>query len=145
MKNLLLFICFVLLSCTYTSAQTVDNQITYEYDAAGNRIVRKITEVTVTVKSEKLDPEPIEEIWGDLEITIYPNPTPGNLRVKIDGGEDDAVYTYIVYTSEGATVLTGEIIETGESIIAMAQFEPGVYLLVLKSKEDKHIFKIIKQ
>ena len=66
---------------------TAQNIVSYAYDYAGNRISRKVVNLTPTPSHVKkqLDsiPAPIEEKLGDQMITIYPNPTKGALAVKI--------------------------------------------------------------
>lgn len=142
-------ILLVLLACmaigTYAEAQSFEVQ--YTYDASGNRIKRKVVEVTLksAKAATKDDFLPVEESWSERKVSIYPNPTHGNLKVNITGGDAEVSYSYELYNSAGNKVKNGQIISHGDNPIPMESLSPGVYILILQTNEEKLTYKIIKK
>jgi len=65
------------------------NIVSYAYDNACNRITRKIVLLCsnpMHIKIDTIAPAPVEEQLGERKITVYPNPTKGELKVDITGG-----------------------------------------------------------
>ncbi len=127
---------------SWATAQT----ISYEYDNAGNRTKRKV----ITLKSAEMasdeDEQPISDSWSEREVTIYPNPTKGNLKIRIHGGDvDNTQYEYAVYNTAGTMLSNGTIDNLGENPISFEVFSPGTYLLILKHEGEQKTYKIIKQ
>lgn len=129
----------------YAEAQTYEVQ--YTYDAAGNRIKRKVVEVTLksAKTATKDDFLPVEEQWGERQVSIYPNPTHGNLKVNITGGDDEVAYSYELFNTSGSKVLNGRVVQHGETPIPMQSLSPGVYILIIQANEEKMTYKIIKK
>lgn len=145
MKKIILLLGIVFWMSASALSQT--KHVKYTYDASGNRIKREM--IPVTLKNEKAATEedfaPIEETWGERQVTIFPNPTRGNLKIQIEGGEDEAEYIYQLYNSAGALVLNGRIESKGEYPLPMEALSPGVYILTLISHDEKLTYKIIKE
>ena len=77
---------FFLIACTSSYAQS-NQAIVMKYDANGNRTNKKVITLTQTRSlSETQDEEIFEnEFIGEKEIRVYPNPTKGQLQIKIIG------------------------------------------------------------
>lgn len=74
----------VLMTCSVSAYS--QNKISYQYDAAGNRISREIlfSQSQMAKKPNNIN----TDMLGEHKITISPNPTEGLLRVEIlDGGD----------------------------------------------------------
>lgn len=142
MKTILLVLIALVTLGQYTLAQ--EKNVMYKYDNAGNRVKRTVITLKSAIKAVKEDFVPVEDQWGERQVTIYPNPTHGNLKINITGGEADVNYHYDLYNTGGAKVLTGQIIQHGENPVPMQRLSPGVYILILQTGEEKQTYKIIK-
>lgn len=120
--------------------------VSYEYDASGNRIKRITIDLKDASKADEKEEEPIETTWGKREVTIFPNPTKGSLKISIKGGEDDeVVYRYKLFDTSGSLLQKGNIQGTGTTPLAMDTYKTGIYLLVLQSENEEMTFKIMKE
>ena len=79
----ILFLFFILINAS-SFAQS-NQAIVMKYDANGNRTNKKVITLTQTRSlSEPQDEEIFEnEFIGEKEIRVYPNPTKGQLQIKI--------------------------------------------------------------
>ncbi len=143
MKKLFLIIGLFVLAVSTVTAQ--DKIIEYEYGASGNRVRRNTIELKSASSATEEDEQPIETVWGEREVTIFPNPTKGNLKIRIEGGEDEAFYSYTLFSSNGQILKEGQINDKGEYPLSMQQFSSGIYILVLQYNSDKLTFKIVKE
>ena len=134
----------------YDDIQTIE----YVYDAAGNRTSQQKIIIPNPLKSAQMldednlqakNIEPIESNWGDMDITIFPNPTIGNISVQIEGSELSGKILYQIYNSYGVEINNGFITGSGISIIPITSLPSGVYVLTLQINESKKTWKIIKQ
>jgi hypothetical protein len=129
---------------TEIALNTVSMPLTY--DAAGNNTYRKI--VIGTTKSGVLDTTSTTQITYDSidnqQITIYPNPTKGQLIIKRTLNIDDPDVYYSVYTMTGYEILVGKW-DKEETLIDIENQPPGTYLLVLNQGQKKLTYTIIKQ
>ncbi|MCT4645326.1 MAG: T9SS type A sorting domain-containing protein [Carboxylicivirga sp.] len=145
MRKLLMGLIAVMALSMYSEAQSLEVQ--YTYDAAGNRIKRKVVEVKLKSAdaAKQEDFLPVEDEWGEREVRIYPNPTHGNLKVNIKGGDVDVDYNYTLYNSAGKKVKNGQIISKGDNPIPMESLAPGIYILIIQSEVAQKTYKIIKK
>lgn len=127
----------------------------YSYDNAGNRISRTIRNIlfenkNVQSRSRTIKSTQDEEIQAEVEyisekkITIYPNPTRGQLAIDIANlstKKDNMIYCY---TSYGQLIVSKKIISERTDIDLKNQ-PNGTYVLYIIMGEDKSVWKIIKQ
>ncbi len=119
--------------------------VVYAYDAAGNRVGKAYTQITLKSSSSKQDSQiPLKENLGDKKVIIYPNPTKGNLKINVES-DIETLFNYTLYSNEGKVLLTGEIISGIEHSLEMESYKTGAYILILKNKEEKLTYKIIKE
>lgn len=138
--------------------------ISFQYDDAGNRVLRQVTENKTKVDSTGTQSNTVTDLQWDnneladttntlvlnnenallnLEVSIFPNPTDGivNLSIQSEGGEF-SVKAHII-DSNGKNVAFGFINDT------MIQFDisnqpPGTYILLLEYKNTEKSWVIIK-
>jgi hypothetical protein len=129
------------------SIVTYSQTISYEYDSAGNRITRTVVTLksAETSSSEEEEEEIVTDTWDEMIITIYPNPTEGELQLSITGGGLKDSYTYKIYSSEGKLILNGNINELGTTTLSLSGESSGAYILVLSGNGENKSYKIIKQ
>lgn len=117
----------------------------YNYDDVGNRISREIIiQKQKNQDSADLPVKHVEEKLLNRNITIYPNPTKGELKIVIsDISDKDNIEAYI-YSSTG--LLINKCVLCNESIIINITNQPsGIYFLTLMIEGSKHTWKIIKE
>jgi hypothetical protein len=114
----------------------------FSYDKSGNCISRKI--VINTSKSATIDTTDIyAENIGNKKITIYPNPTRGNIAVVCEGecGDDGE---YRIFDNRGNQLKQDTWIQAGTPI-SLDDYPLGVYILQLIQNGNAESFTIIKQ
>jgi len=128
----------------------------YEYDAAGNRIVRKVIEVTPAPPTPP--EESLEVTSGELQVTsnsyfvekiaqvemkIYPNPATEKITLSISNMENLQTGTLQLYTLNGQLLQTRLLSET-EVDIFLVGLSKGTYILKVQVNEHIENWKIIK-
>jgi len=121
-------------------------KVIYWYDDAGNRIKRRIIQLSdprladTTATEEQVEP-PLE----DGDILAYPNPTRGMVTIGISPNLlEDATANYILVDLSGREVRKGPIVQsqTGLDIASEAN---GNYILSVIVGERREEWQIIKQ
>lgn len=130
---------------------------TYEYDAAGNRVLRKVLELKnletdtsnnmladhISYSQENIPKREVafEEQIGDVSIRVFPNPTQGELTLQCN---DSVSGSYEILSQSGQLLQNGRIV-SNISHIDFSPFPSGVYLLRLNMKNQSETWKIIKR
>ena len=127
----------VLLLWFVMGAQVVVN---YDYDAMGNRIKREI----VLSRSMENTEKPLTETLSEKQISIYPNPTDGLLRIDISGRETTDKCKFSVFSLKGALV-QDIYVSSSVTEIDLSDESDGMYLLNIELNESKSVWKIIKK
>ncbi len=141
MKKLIIFQIIICL-CAVVSAQTIE----YGYDSAGNRVSRKIINLSNPQSAKAaVDSfeEPQKEQLGELGISIYPNPTRGLLKVDFENLPDNEVVNLQVLDMNGRSLLGKTTTDNTE--IDLSDKPSGNYLLIILCGNKKSSWKIIKQ
>ena len=146
----------------------------YTYDANGNRITATIIWLTTSsLKSDKVDDSvrvsgtisantaatsqpatkanatsPIIDSLAGTKITVYPNPTKGQLQVKLDGYDrmlngNDGNQSIAIYDLAGIKIM--EIKPVLELNMVDLQLQPmGTYIMVIQLGSQSKTYSIIK-
>ena len=147
--TLALFVC---------ATMPVSAQIYYSYDAAGNRITKTITLAKTMKKMVRPDSvemvecatvpdffeEPQNDVVGQAEIKIYPNPTKGALRVDIDGAELSGNDRIEVYDGNGRIVKVCVSL-TDSNQIDLSGAANGIYFMRITIGNEQTTWRIIKE
>ena len=149
---LLGIVCF--LCCDQVQSQ---NQVTFGYDLSGNRISRVIkltsllrsTEETNEELNEESTEEPVvqeihSEMLKDFSVLIYPNPTKGELTVKIQGLSEEKTANLRLYSAVGSLILQKTGVYDTEHLNISNQ-PSGIYVLKIISGDSSTDWKIIKE
>ena len=145
--TLSLLISVIALSCL---AQ-VEVTHTYEYDAAGNRILRTVLEISQrSLKSERSEDsiwnsttsQYYEELVGENSVKIYPNPTHGMVTLQFERPIDNGYYR--LFGSSGQLLSEARITEM-DITLDLSNYRTGVYMLTISINEKKETWKIIKK
>jgi hypothetical protein len=82
----------------------------------------------------------LEELTG-TNVTLYPNPTTGNLNVQLNAIE---TINAVVYDTQGKLILTVNNLKNG-STIDLSAVETGIYMVHLNAENASMIQRVIKQ
>jgi len=128
----------------------------YEYDAAGNRIVRKVLEMllappapedSVEVTSYKLQVTSNEffvEKLAQVEMKIYPNPATEKITLEITNLQDLQTGVFKLYNLNGQ-LLKECPVHSVSTELSLAGLSAGTYILKVFMNDKTDEWKIIKQ
>ena len=135
-----LFCTFLL--CAFYNAVYAD-RILYNYDASGNR-TRSRKEIILRGEfCHEDDSLPQRQNLSLHRITIYPNPTEGELRVEITGSDSFEGASITIYSVSGLIVYYKADLDTVNDI-NLTSCPKGIYMLVIRVDGESCIWKIIK-
>jgi len=130
----------------------------YEYDDAGNRIVRKTvtlnlappappdsTETTLVPQKslQSLEPEYFVESIAQTEIKIYPNPTTEQVTLEISGWETLQNGNFKLFSLTGQ-LLQERPVHSFTTTISLATLPRGAYILKVSINNRIEDWKVIK-
>jgi hypothetical protein len=152
MKKLILFLFLlgVIFSSQYNKANA--NNIEFGYDAAGNCTIKYKTVVISSLRAQSInqDDEQFDDlileddVFGDVRIIIYPNPTKGFLRIEFQNKPTELSVNYRLTETNGRPVASGATTDYS-LLLDLSNFATGVYFLNLAMNGRSEIYKIIKQ
>lgn len=148
MNTKILTLSIVLLFC---AGPLLAQTIHYEYDAAGNRTKRYITLpgksaiANDSIQSdESIKKEEFVDWLDKMKITVYPNPTQGNLSIEIANLPENPDAILSVHTIDAQLLQKTEIHESATKL-DFTPYPDGVYILRIGSGAKKVEWKIVKQ
>lgn len=138
-KLLLLFLLISSIGCAY------GQRIRYVYDAAGNQTLRYMISLrSITPEGEEKEENPAHKMLSDYEVTIYPNPTEGHLRIEIRTDATEITGNLSLFTLEGQ-LITRSPLQIPYTELNLTEYPDGAYILQIQKEEEKNSWKIIKQ
>ncbi|MDR1682141.1 MAG: T9SS type A sorting domain-containing protein [Candidatus Symbiothrix sp.] len=132
----------LLASAAFISAQS----IAFDYDADGNMESRYVVTLqsVKAAETETTETTEIAEIdLKDFHITIYPNPTKGQIRIIMEPFLPEQSKSLQLYDASGKLLKTQAIASATTALEITGN--PGVYLLNIRLGETVSKWKIIKQ
>lgn len=148
MNKILLLLLLILFSSLQANSQT---KICFEYDTAGNQIIRTLCINSPTGKrakdSSKVQEEDLEKFFPEDVISYYPNPVKEELFLRWELANDNKVLRIDMYSMTGQLLLSYKNTDNLESqIIPFQQYPTGIYSVVLLyTNGDQKSIKIIKK
>jgi len=145
--------CFVAL-CSFSQTP-----INYGYDAAGNRVFRMIFFSDAQLKSDSLiaeedlvddafafsEEEQKQALHDEHNVTIYPNPTRGNLTIHVPDASENSAMTIQLFDNSGKLINTFQDIYEYTKI-NMFPYPHGMYVLrICYARNECTDWKILKQ
>ncbi len=122
-------------------------EITFAYDASGNRISREIVFqapiINQTIDSTQINETPFYEYFKDAIVTLYPNPTAGKLKVEIKAENQNEIKNISVFDQVGRLVYSSP---SSENIIYidLTNESKGNYVLKITLGNIERVWKIVK-
>lgn len=80
------------------------------------------------------------ENTADLGISLYPNPTSGNVNVSMPSTEQANI---VVYDAQGKVVTVMDNVQNG-AVINLGNVEQGMYIIHVSNGNGSNIFRIVK-
>ena len=120
--------------------------IAYRYDAAGNRISRTIVMSSRSAPAPPVEEQPVvyTEVFSDIQLKIYPNPTDGLLKVEISNLPEGQTAEIWLYSMSGQLITSFKDVNDAVSINISGQ-PAGVYVMNIVAGEYRTEWKIIKR
>lgn len=136
----------LMLLCSLSAIQPVFAQETYtvkfDYDNAGNRIMRWI-DITRLKETDSVPADfkiPVTEYFTQTK--LYPNPTYGGLTIDMEVDTEHPV-SFLLADMHGKNLLTGTIRDR-KTTLNLEAYKPGIYFIRLDNDLGSAIFKIVK-
>lgn len=118
--------------------------IRYDYDGAGNRLTRVIVMSPNRIaKSASID-EFLSDSLSERNIRIYPNPTQGLLRIRIDQLSEEDICSIRLFSLSGQQILVMPL-QTTETELNISDQSNGIYILQILLNGEASSWKIIKE
>ena len=123
---------------------------TYDYDAAGNRILRTIIELRSTKAHFDNTAESVskshqstyyEEVVGKNAVKVFPNPTDGLVTLQFEQPVENGHYQ--LFNLSGRLLSEGSITTT--ATIDLSGHPAGAYMLTIRLGDEKETWKIVKR
>jgi hypothetical protein len=122
------------------------NKFNYNYDAAGNRILRK--QIVLRKKSDDkiTHQDSVTEIVNNIQFSIFPNPTTGTVNIISDENFLQKNHTTLyLYDINGKMLKEQEYSETKQNV-ELVDFPAGKYIIELRSQEGfKRSWNVLKE
>jgi len=144
LKTTLVFIGLVFIIQTNFS----QNKVSYTYDAAGNRTSR-----TIVMSSAKSPMQPdkaqgapavLLETLANLQISVYPNPTHGLIKIDIQNLPDGETAKVNLYNLHGHLVVSKHNVKSSVEINISGKHN-GIYFLKIVVGKQQSEWKIVKK
>ena len=154
MKTLIILMIII---CHSISAKS-QVQYLFGYDAAGNRISRmgiilnKATQNVDTTDNVLSDSslysneakQQYQANIDDYVITVYPNPTTGELKIDISNFEEGAKGSILITDIQGRYIYKTDIIYD-KNIVNLSNVASGQYLMRIVINNKNHEFFVLKE
>lgn len=133
MKRKLLFL-LILFCALYVHSQ---NKVSFEYDAAGNRIKRTLVVATKSLMANE-EPEVIKEVIAKREVKIYSS-SQGQITVEISNIDGLKKGTISIYSFPHGNIVLSRNVKSTREDLDISSKSAGIYILVVdRSRKYSH-------
>lgn len=158
MKTIIALIIPVLLMLS-SFVNVLAQDVTFTYDPNGNREDRIIDlgkstdsigdfNKNVIDKSNDNDEDSLPKIYSesieDCKVKIYPNPSGGRFKVKIEGLSETVSGSLLLTTLSGTIVFEDYTVKS-ETFVDIRNHDSGTYILSIMIDQQKRTWKVIKR
>ena len=158
MKKFLPFFAIFYAIFAFQSANAQNQTLNFEYDAAGNCVLKYKTivlppshaparptdDTDTTENSQSVENQNLEDMIGDIKITILPNPTKGLLQVDFENKPFETSVSYTIMETNGKYLTSGKS-AANPLMLDFSGFQKGVYLLRITVNQKSETYKIIRE
>ena len=118
------------------------DRILYTYDAAGNRVVSQ-REIPFNRQGDGESSKSYQDSLSFSKITIYPNPTQGDLKIEITGTDSFDGSSMGIFSMNGILLYHKERLSAVNEI-DITDYPDATYLFVIRINGKNSVWKIIK-
>lgn len=136
---LLLFVVWMALAHS-ASAQVTIEAVDYAYDAAGNRIIRKLRSSLYRKEAQEIIETALD---STIEIHLYPNPVSSEINIRITKFKD-TTWTAQLVDLKGQQKFIKTYTKT-EATENLSELATGMYVLYIEIRKKHYTYKIIKE
>jgi hypothetical protein len=126
------------INASQINASNIPGQYNYSY-VTGNGVCPNDTAGVLLNVQANCDWLGLDELTG-TNVTLYPNPTTGNLNVTLS---DIETVNAVVYNAQGKLILTINNLKNG-STIDLSSVETGVYMVHLNTENTSVMQRVVK-
>lgn len=144
MSRVLFSLAFFLFEFYSLNAQQYSKILEYTYDANGNRVKREIMYVELKSSKDTSKISSINSFIASSEISVFPNPTKGQLLVNITNLSPKETSSILIYDINGRQLITISPI-TESNNIDLSSYSSGVYVMKISIGTDTSEWKILKE
>jgi len=142
-----IFVTFICVTLSSIDCLAQGNSYTFTYDANGNRETRTIDlnfKSATNNNQETIQPSVYKENIEDFEITLFPNPTNGQITLEIKGINDNNQASINIYDFSGKLLEVHNKIEV-INYIDLSQYSNGTYILRILIDKKISEWTVIKK
>lgn len=114
-------------------------QVSYSYDAAGNRISRQTGS-----PAPRLTSVDRQQASPNQEISVSPNPTTGPLEISLFRFSENDV-CYLTLSNMAGQMLIEQSVTSAQTTLDLSSYAYGFYLLRIDLNGEQTTYKIIKK
>lgn len=148
MKRLLFLIIILLLgACIKNLHAQINATVVFNYDVNGNRTSLNYIITRVEENTESADEEDLStngDTFGDITISVYPNPTSGILVLSSNSQNQTQDIDVKLMSLQG-NIVDERWIADGNTEFNLTNYPPGIYFLSISHDGERQIWKIIKK
>jgi hypothetical protein len=142
MRKPLLIIIIGLLFPALDYAQSIPSRnISYSYDATGNRTQRMQLALGTTCRKGSDTPQ--KDSLAGASIVLYPNPTKNTLTVTIDSNPEGVPVELRLFSLTGTQMQYIPALR-GSTTLSLGGYTAGTYLLKLRRGAKETVWRIVK-
>jgi hypothetical protein len=147
---------FFILVCAFIINPIKSQSFSYSYDNAGNRIKRMVIVIPNQSGASIFDPQTqslskaaqtdkkVNDELSGSEITIYPNPTRGEIVIRISPITPEMEGILEVYSLDGKLILALSQFQE-YNLVDLTNVVPGNYILKLSIANKEKSYMIVKK
>jgi hypothetical protein len=142
-----LLICSVFIGVVLNTGCFAQQVYCFGYDSNGNRTDRTIClpqQLKSTSQMDSSENKAYSEVLNNLEITLYPNPTKGEITVVLKNFEGQPSSSITVYEYSGRILQTYNNIQES-NVINLSELPRATYILRITAGERNTEWKVIKE
>lgn len=132
----------IVTGCIVSASITCNSQInlSYDYDASGNRISRTVT--VAPSKPMQNKEQKSSEMLNEIKVTCSPNPTDGIINISIVGILEEGGFAR-VFDMSGVLLIEQPL--SYEMTFDLAGYDSGIYLVSVSNGANVNAIRVIKE